>query len=193
MRRILVVVAVLGCAPKSQTADSAAVTTADTPAVPHAADTNPGTDTKADTKTDTKAPTPVVKGDAIVGVVGEHGADPITFIAITPAGGPQTRVSGSQLDGLRAVTGAEVWARGKKDANGFRVDTFVVRKANNQDVADGIVTVSGTTVVVRTGSGTVRYPDAPTALRQAAGARVWITPPVAGQAPSFGVIKPAAR
>lgn len=130
-------------------------------------------------------------GDVITGVVDEHGADPMTFIAITPAGGPQTRVSGPQLAALGAVKGAEVWAAGKRESGGFRVDTFEVRRANDRAVEDGIVSVSGNTVTVRTSRGTVTYPDAPTDLRNAAGARVWITPPVAGQAPSFGIIRPA--
>lgn len=191
MRRLAIVLLVAGCTQKTQTADTTAVPTADTPAVTPAVSTT--ADTKADTPTDTKAVIPTPKGDAIVGVVGEHGADPITYVAITPAGGPQTRISGDQLDQLGAVKGAEVWASGKRDANGFRVDTFVVRKASNRDVADGVVSVSGTTVSVRTSTATLRYPDAPTALRAAAGARVWITPPVAGQAPSFGVIRPARQ
>ena len=135
--------------------------------------------------------TPIQSGQAgtvIVGRVGEHGFDPVTFLAITPAGGAQTRVSGPQLDALRAAKGAEVWARGEMVRNELRVDTFEVRRANNQAVADGIVSVSGSTVTVRTASGTLTYPDAPTALRAAAGSRVWITPPIKGQAPSFGVI-----
>jgi hypothetical protein len=128
----------------------------------------------------------------LVGKVGEHGFDPVTFLAITPEGGAQTRVSGPQLGALRAAKGAEVWARGDKVGAEFRVDTFEVRRANDQAVADGVVSVSGTTVTVRTSSGTLTYPDAPTALRAAAGSRVWITPPIKGQAPSFGVIRRGA-
>src|SRR5687768_3175041 len=128
-------------------------------------------------------------GTVIVGKVGEHGFDPVTFLAITPAGGAQTSVSGPNLEALRAARGAEVWARGEMVRSEFRVDTFEVRRANNQAVADGIVSVSGSTVTVRTSAGTLTYPDAPTALRAVAGSRVWITPPIKGQAPSFGVIR----
>lgn len=136
---------------------------------------------------------PSSTGDVIVGRVAEHGADPITFIAITPAGGVQTRISGGQLGMLAAVKGAEVWAGGRKDGAAFIVDTFEVRRANDRAVEDGVVSVSGTTVKVRTARGaSITYPDAPAALRSAAGARIWITPPVAGQAPSFGIIRPRA-
>lgn len=83
-----------------------------------------------------------------------------------------------------------MWARGRRDGNSFVVDTFEVRRANDQAVEDGIVSVSGTTAIVRTARGEVRYPNAPTDLRNAVGARVWITAPVAGQAPSFAVIRP---
>ena len=194
MRRLVVLVLMLGCSKKTQTADTTAVTTADTTAVTTAVTTADTTAvTTADTKADTKTVAAAAKADVIIGTVGEFGADPITFLAIVPAGGPQTRVSGNQLAMLSAVKGAEVWASGKKESAGFRVDTFVVRRANNQDVADGIVSVSGTKVIVRTGSATLRYADAPTELREAAGARVWITPPVAGQAPSFGVIRAAKQ
>jgi hypothetical protein len=136
---------------------------------------------------------PGFSGDGIVGRVGEHGADPITFIAITTSAGTQTRISSGQLGMLAAVKGAEVWAQGRRDGNAFIVDTFEVRRANDRAVEDGIVSVSGTTVTVRTARGAaITYPGAPTALRNAAGARVWITPPVAGQAPSFGIIRPRA-
>lgn len=137
----------------------------------------------------TGARPPAAMGDVIVGKVAEHGFDPETFLAITPAGGAQTRLSGAQLAALGSVKGAEVWARGKKEGATFRVDTFEVRRANDQAVEDGVVSVSGTTVTVRTARGVLTYPDAPTNLRNAAGSRVWITPPIKGQAPSFGVIR----
>ena len=192
MRRAAAVLLVaIACSKPQVKADSAAAGASTAAA--------PGAQTPA--VTDTQRASPVASsppagsaaitaptGDVIVGRVDEHGFDPATFLAITPAGGAQTRISGTQLGALGAVKGAEVWARGKREANGFRVDTFEVRRANDQAVADGIVSVSGSTVTVRTSSGTLTYPDAPTALRAAAGSRVWITPPIKGQAPSFGVI-----
>lgn len=134
-------------------------------------------------------PRPGSSGDVIVGRVAEHGPDPMTFLAITPSSGAQIRLAGSQIAALGSVQGADVWARGRRDGDSFIVDTFEVRRANDQPVEDGIVSVAGTTVTVRTARATLTYPDAPTDLRNAAGARVWITPPVAGQAPSFGIIR----
>jgi hypothetical protein len=132
-------------------------------------------------------------GDVIIGRVNEHGFDPVTFLAITPASGAQIRISGSQIAALGNVKGADVWAQGRQDADGFVVDTFEVRQVNDRPAEDGIVSVAGTTVTVRTARATLTYPDAPTALRDAAGARVWITPPVAGQAPSFGIIRTSTK
>lgn len=135
------------------------------------------------------APRPGSSGDVIQGRVAEHGADPLTFLAITPSSGAQIRLAGSQIAALGSVQGADVWARGRRDGDSFIVDTFEVRRANDRPVEDGIVSVAGTTVTVRTARATLTYADAPTDLRNAAGARVWITPPVAGQAPSFGIIR----
>ena len=132
-------------------------------------------------------------GDVITGRINEHGFDPVTFLAITPTSGAQIRLSGSQIAALGNVKGADVWARGRQDADGFVVDTFEVRQVNDRPAEDGIVSVAGTTVTVRTARATLTYPDAPTALRDAAGARVWITPPVAGQAPSFGIIRTSTK
>lgn len=202
MRRaaIVVILAVIGCSRPETRADSTVVGTtagASASAIPSGSTSSarPGP-TGGDVPPSTAAILPgggstgtAPTGDIIVGKVGEHGFDPETFLAITPAGGAQTRLSGAQLGALGAVKGAEVWARGKKEGNAFRVDTFEVRRANDQEVVDGIVSVSGTTVTVRTARGALTYPEAPSILRNAAGARVWITPPVKGQAPSFGVIR----
>ena len=194
-RATAVLLMALACAKPQPSADSTAAgnSATATPITPAAQQGTPPTQApigKTSPPADTVA-IPVAAGasDVITGRVDEHGADPLTFIAITPTGGRQTRIAGGQLSLLSAVKGAEVWARGKREANGFRVDTFEVQRANNQAVADGIVSVSGTTVKVRTSSGTLTYPDAPSPLRDAAGSRVWITPPIKGQAPSFGVIR----
>ncbi len=184
----------LGCAkqqPKADSTTTGASTGASSTLAP--SDTTRRSDTPRVATTDPvqEPKTPIQSGQTgtvIVGKVGEHGFDPVTFLAITPAGGAQTRVSGANLAALRAAKGAEVWARGEMVRSEFRVDTFEVRRANDQAVADGVVSVSGSTVTVRTSAGTLTYPDAPTALRAAAGSRVWITPPIKGQAPSFGVI-----
>lgn len=188
MRRAAAVLLVaVACSRPQVNADSTTAGASTAAATP--SDTQPAAAPVTSSQPPDSAAIPVATGDVIVGRVDEHGFDPATFLAITPSGGVQTRISGPQLAALGAVKGAEVWARGKREANGFRVDTFEVRRANDRAVEDGIVSVSGTTVTVRTARARLTYADAPTALRNAAGARVWITPPVKGQAPSFGVIR----
>ena len=146
----------------------------------------------ADTATPAAARTSARTGDEIVGRIAEQGADRGTYLAIIPASGALVRISGRQIAAIGKVLGADVWAHGRQDADGFVVDTFEVRRVNDRPAEDGIVSVAGTTVTVRTARTTLTYPDAPTALRDAAGARVWITPPVAGQSPSFGIIRAAS-
>jgi hypothetical protein len=129
--------------------------------------------------------------DTVIGVVSEVGADPATWMAVRPlSGGGSLRLSGTGAATLRSVSGAEIWLSGAREGNSFRVDAFEVRRVNGQPVDDGVVRVAGSTVVVRLRSGVEReVPNAPQALREHAGARIWVTRPVAGQAPSFGVIR----
>jgi len=129
--------------------------------------------------------------DTIVGVVSEVGADPATWMALrTPSSAHSLRLSGAGAATLRSVSGAEVWLSGTQEGSTFRVDAFEVRRTNGQPVDDGVVRVAGAGVFIRLRSGVERdVPDAPPALRALDGARIWITRPVANQAPSFGVIQ----
>ena len=124
------------------------------------------------------------------GRVVEVGADPVTWLALEPvAGGAQTRLGGPATAAMRAVLGAIVWVSGSRSANGFTVDVFEVRRIGDRDVDDGVVIVSEQGVQLRMHSGTLRdIPNATPALRAAAGARVWVSRPVEGVAPSYGVI-----
>lgn len=129
--------------------------------------------------------------DTLIGVVSETGADPATYMAVKPnSGSASMRLTGDGATTLRAISNAEVWLSGARASDGFRVDAFEVRRANNQTVDDGIVSVSAAKVFLRTRSGAQReIPDAPPALMALSGARIWVTRPVANQAPSYGVIQ----
>lgn len=131
------------------------------------------------------------QGDTLVGVVSEVGADPATWMSLRPSsGGPSLRLSGDGMASIRAVNGTEVWVSGARQADGFRVDRFEVRKANGAPVDDGIVVVEQGKAHLRTRNGLRReIPDAPAQLLTMNGARIWITRPVANQAPSYGVIQ----
>jgi hypothetical protein len=92
---------------------------------------------------------------------------------------------------MRSVNRTEVWVSGRRQADGFSVDAFEVRRANGVAVDDGVIAIEGGKAFLQLRSGTRReIPDAPPALLAMNGARVWITRPVSGQAPSYGVISP---
>jgi len=126
------------------------------------------------------------------GRVVEVGSDPTTWLALEPvSGGAQTRLDGSAATTLRALTGAIVWVSGRRSANAMRVDVYEVRRVGDQDVDDGVIVEMANGLGLRMRTGTVRaVPDATPALRAIVGARVWISRPVAGVTPSYGVIAP---
>ncbi len=136
------------------------------------------------------SPSSVPAADTAVGRVVEVGPDPVSWMALTLSSGAQLRLSGPVAQVLRAVSGATVWITGAREPNAFRVDAFEVRAVNDQPVDDGVVMVTPTAVAIRIRSGVQRdVPDAPPALREMAGARIWISRPVVGVAPSYGLIK----
>jgi hypothetical protein len=129
--------------------------------------------------------------DEATGRVVEVGSDPTTWLALEVPGGTQTRLVGPGATMLRAVDGATVWVRGTRTASEFSVETFEIRRIGDQDVDDGIIVATAAGVELRMRSGTTRaVPLATPALREIAGARVWISRPVAGVTPSYGVIAP---
>jgi hypothetical protein len=128
--------------------------------------------------------------DTLTGVVAEVGADPATWMSIRPsAGGQSLRIVGPGASTMRSVNGTEVWVSGRRQVDAFSVDAFEVRRANGVAVDDGIVVVDAGKAYLRASSGSRReITDAPRELLGMNGARVWITKPVPGQTPSYGVI-----
>lgn len=128
----------------------------------------------------------------VIGRVVEVGSDPATWLVLEPfGGGAQTRLGGPGASLLRAVNGAVVWVSGPRMANELRVDVFEVRRIGDQDVDDGMIVATPSGVELRMRSGATRaVPNATPALRDIAGARVWISRPVPGVTPSYGVIAP---
>jgi hypothetical protein len=129
--------------------------------------------------------------DTLVGFVSEVGADPATFLTLRPTGTRQSiRLSGDGTALLRVVAGAEVWVSGARQTDDFRVDVFEVRKVNGIAVDDGTVAVDqGKAFVVNRSGSRREIPNAPPQLVASAGSRIWVSRPVVGQAPSWGLIK----
>jgi hypothetical protein len=160
-----------------------------------AADTQPVAQTDTVVKTtppNTRPTAPAVQSaDTIVGRVSEVGADPATWLSLQPSGGAAAVKLTGSVDALRSIGGAEVWVSGARQSDGFRVDAFEVRRVNGQLVDDGVVVVEPDRVDIRMRTGARRaVPNAPTAMRGMAGARIWVTRPAANRAPSYGVIAP---
>lgn len=128
--------------------------------------------------------------DSTLGRVAVVGPDPVTWVVLVEASGAQLRLDGAATDLLRALTGAEVLVRGMRGRSALRVETFVVRRVNGAEVDDGIVLTSPVGVSLRLESGAERaVADAPPGLRALSGARVWVSRPVRGVTPSYGVIE----
>ena len=133
----------------------------------------------------------VQSADTIVGRVSEVGAEPATWLSLQPSGGATAVKLSGGVNPLRSIGGAEVWVSGARQSDGFRVDAFEVRRVNGELVDDGVVVVEPDRVDIRMRTGARRaVPNAPTAMRGMAGARIWVTRPAANRAPSYGVIAP---
>jgi hypothetical protein len=127
----------------------------------------------------------------VVGRVVSVGPDPVSWLAVTAPGGTQTKLEGPLAAEMRGTVGSYIWAEGNHTQTGFVPTAYEVRRVNDKVVDDGIVLVSGTTVSIRKRDGTTReVPNAPSSLRESAGARIWVSKPEQGVAPSWGVIKP---
>lgn len=129
-------------------------------------------------------------GDTLRGTVAIVGSDPATFLTLRPAdGGPSINLSGEAAEPLRSVDGADVRVAGSAAPDGFVVQRFIVRRVNGEDVHDGVVVTAGGGLAVRTETGLIDVPDAGPGLRRLLGARIWITSPLPGRAPSYGEIR----
>ena len=133
----------------------------------------------------------VAPSSELVGKVLEVGADPATWLVIQPDGGPQLRIGGPSLPSLRNTLGATAWVRGAMVGAEFRVDVFEIRRVGEQAVDDGYLSATGDALTLMKRNGaSVAVPNATPALRALAGSRVWISRPVPGVTPSYGVITP---
>lgn len=126
--------------------------------------------------------------DSLVGIVTEVGSDPATWLSLTPADGSRARrLTGDSSRALRSVSGAVVWVRGERRDGEFLVQAFEVRSVNGEPVDDGIVRLAGTGFEIVMRSGERR--EVSSYLERSVGLRVWISRPIIGRAPSYGVIR----
>jgi hypothetical protein len=122
------------------------------------------------------------------------GPDPVSWMALTLADGSQRRLLGVAADPLCSVLGATVSVQGTQETDGLRVASFRVVEVNRQLVDDGTIVVTTAGAALRLPNGATRdIPNAPGNLAAAAGSRAWVSHPISGVAPSFGVIAATCR
>ena len=102
--------------------------------------------------------------------------------ASIPLAGPQAKLVGAQ-------SGADVWVEGTRDATGtLTVTRFAVRSVDGAPAIDGVLRTVGAGLALVTPDGARHtLKDAPEALKQHVGERVWVTGAVSGPL-VYGVI-----
>jgi hypothetical protein len=141
------------------------------------------------------ASAPQGERDTLRGIVAVVGSAPMTEVVLRTATRGTVRLVGAAGEALRRLAGVELMVRGRAAAGGpraaFDVAGFAVR------AVDGVPARDGTLVEERDGWFLVaadgarhRLADPPAALREHAGARVWVAGVGEGSVASFGVITP---
>ncbi|MFP4624504.1 MAG: hypothetical protein ACLFRX_10030 [Gemmatimonadota bacterium] len=129
--------------------------------------------------------------DTLRGTVVIVGADPLTHVALRVDGG-QVPLDGPASSELRRAGGLELLVEGTREHDRFRVTEFRVRSAHGLPAADGILALEGEDAILTTpGGDRLRYRPAPAALREHAGARVWIAGEPGGEPQAWGILAPA--
>lgn len=131
--------------------------------------------------------------DTARGLVAVVGADPATRVVMrTPDG--DLPLTGEHAAALRRAAGIEVWAAGRRAADGaLEVEAYRVRSADGLEAVDGVLEMDGDAAVLVTPAGDrIRYTPVPPGLRPLEGRRVWIAGPPGGEPQAWGSLDPAS-
>jgi hypothetical protein len=130
--------------------------------------------------------------DRARGIAAVVGSIPVTQVIVRPASGRPVTVTGPLAKEIGGASGADVWVRGRRAADGsIEATSYSVRSVDGARAITGTLTADGDRLVL-VGDDGRRHPLArpPAALRQQVGARVWITGDPAGAIASFGILRP---
>jgi len=129
--------------------------------------------------------------DSLRGTVEVVGSEPATSVALLMDGGARAVTLEGERPLLDRLAGLEVAVWGSFVRPGvFRVDRVAVRTADGVAAVDGVLAREGGGWVLVTGDGRrVPVPHLPEALREMAGARVWLAGPLDRPPNSSGVIR----
>jgi len=128
--------------------------------------------------------------DSLRGTVRVVGSEPLTQVVLEPAGGGAAVALEGERAVLQRLAAIEVMVAGDAETPGrFRVARVAVRSANGVPAVDGVLAREGDRWVLATADGRrLPVPHLPEALRDHAGARVWLAGPLDRAPDSFGVI-----
>jgi hypothetical protein len=130
--------------------------------------------------------------DSARGVAAVVGSIPVTRVIVRPASGRPITVTGPLAREIGVASGADVWVRGPRAADGsIEATSYSVRSVDGVPAITGTLAAEGDRLVLVSDDGR-RHPLArpPAPLRQQVGARVWITGDPAGAIGSFGILRP---
>jgi hypothetical protein len=130
--------------------------------------------------------------DTARGIVAVVGTSFDSRVVIRPSsGGRPISLIGPQAKSVGRMSGADVWVTGSRDERGeINVSRFTVRSVDGLPALDGTLITRGDQLLLVTRDGKEHaIGNAPAALRQQVGARVWVTGPLDKGPVTFGVIE----
>jgi hypothetical protein len=128
----------------------------------------------------------------IVSVTGTGFEQQVVLQRTSLGGSLRLHASPADSAALVRVGGAEVAARGELTGRSLRVRSFTVTRVGNAPVVDGVLRMDGSRLLLDSTNGAVTLGNPPQALRNAIGARVWVSGPLDTGPNSFGMIQPKA-
>ncbi|PHX66228.1 MAG: hypothetical protein CK550_00815 [Gemmatimonadetes bacterium] len=141
-----------------------------------------------------------IAADTVRGIMAITGSEPLTTMQLTTTTGSRWQLVGDSLQTLRAAVGLEIMVRGvalatdptaRPDAQ-FAVVRFVVRRADGVAAQDGVIEPDGTGFALRMADDRrASLIDAPLALRERIGARIWWAGPLDRAPIAYGILTTA--
>lgn len=130
--------------------------------------------------------------DTLRGTIAVVGTDPTAVVSLrTTISDPLLFLAGDEIPALRRLHGIDTWIAGRRTGeNTFHVLAFEVRAVDGLPAVDGILTAEPAGLSLLTADGQkllVQQP--PPALRELAGARIWVAGPLHLPPAAWGLIQ----